>query len=396
MSKQHRLQEKREAIEAEAWDTLVKELSAPEDAKEKESETEPAETDTRSNAHIKKMIKQAFSLREDSADYETIIERLDAGGRVTGTNLSVLFFAILIASIGLNMNSTAVIIGAMLISPLMGSIQLMGLGIATVDAKKFNKAIVGFAFQVLTAIVTSTLYFWITPVKAATSELLGRTSPTVWDILIATAGGLAGVIALTRKDSYNNVIPGVAIATALMPPLCTCGYALANGHWNMLGGAALLFTINTMFILVAAVTVLIILEVPEAASATPELRHRMRKLLIRNATLVLVGTILLTTYVSLRNDSFTDADANPVTPESVSTVTITNEMNVLFPEVSDVQIGQLEDVGEDGKLQKNNVVLVTLGEELTKERRDILEKWIDAAYDEDYTIIYKTEGTAQK
>lgn len=286
-----RLKERREKREAEAWDNLVKDLH-PE---AEETPKRPSREELRNNPYqFREMLKQAFSLRDDTADYEVITQRLDAGGRVSGMNLSILFFAILIASIGLNTNSTAVIIGAMLISPLMGTIQLMGLGIATVDMHKFRRAITGFLFQVITALVTSTLYFLISPVKEATSELLARTSPSVFDILIATFGGLAGIIALTRKDTTSNVIPGVAIATALMPPLCTAGFALAGAHWDMLGGALLLFTINTMFILVAAVTILIVLRVPEASTATPELRHRMRAALIRNATIVLVVTVLLT------------------------------------------------------------------------------------------------------
>lgn len=216
-----------------------------------------------------------------------------------GPNVWILAFSIVIASVGLNVNSTAVIIGAMLISPLMGTIQLMGLGIATADMMKFKRAMTGFLFQVITALVTSTIYFLLSPVKEATSELMGRTAPSVFDILIATFGGLAGIIALTRKDSTSNVIPGVAIATALMPPLCTAGYSLANTHWDMMGGALLLFTINTMFILVATVTILIALRVPQAEAATPELRPRMLRALIRNATIVLVVTVLLT-YLALR------------------------------------------------------------------------------------------------
>ena len=381
----NRLQRKREEREAEVWDSIVKDLNPASDETNTDEETSTAPPTVK----MSQMIRQAFSLKDDTADYDIITERLDNGGRVTGMNLSILFFAILIASIGLNTNSTAVIIGAMLISPLMGTIQLMGLGIATVDSVKIRRAFVGFLFQVLTAILTSTIYFWLSPLKTATSELLGRTSPSVYDILIATFGGLAGIVAITRKDATSNVIPGVAIATALMPPLCTCGYALANGHWRMLGGAALLFTINTMFILVAAVTILIILEVPESASATPELRRRMQRLLIRNATVVLVATILLTTFVYLRNDSFTEEDGNPVTPSTVSTVSLTEEVGILFPEVDSLQVGQMEQAGKDGTLEKYNEVIVTLKEELAEERQDTLTRWLQAAYDEEYKIIYQ-------
>lgn len=293
-----------EEREAEAWDNIMKDL------KPDEEPTVPPTVEAALNGQykMKDLIKTAFSLKGDTADYEVIESRLNAGGRVSGMNLSILFFAILIASIGLNTNSTAVIIGAMLISPLMGTIQLMGLGIATVNAQKFKKAIVGFLFQVTTAILTSTLYFLISPVKEATSEILGRTSPSVFDILIATFGGLAGIIALTRKDSTSNVIPGVAIATALMPPLCTCGFSIAGGHWAMLGGAFLLFTINTMFIMVSTVAILMVLRMPESETSTPELRHRLQGGLIRNAIIVLVVTILLTVLAAMQNDGFTTSN----------------------------------------------------------------------------------------
>lgn len=299
-----RIAERREERESEAWDMIVSDLNQTEAPEE---DRIPFDDVLNRKLRLKDLIRQAFSLKDDTADYDVISSRLDAGGRVSGMNLSILFFAILIASIGLNTNSTAVIIGAMLISPLMGTIQLMGLGIATVNAQKFKKAIVGFLFQVTTALLTSTIYFLISPVKEATSELLGRTAPSVFDILIALFGGLAGIIALTRKDTTSNVIPGVAIATALMPPLCTCGYSIAGGHWSMLGGAALLFTINTMFILVATVTILIVLRMPESANATPELRHRMLSALIRNATVVLAITILLTVLAATQNDGFTSS-----------------------------------------------------------------------------------------
>ncbi len=285
-----KVHERREEREAEAWDSLVKDLHA-----EDEPSVPPTVEQALSGQYkVKDLVKQAFSLKSDTAEPELITARIDAGGRISGMNLSILFFAILIASIGLNTNSTAVIIGAMLISPLMGTIQLMGLGIATADPQKFKRAFIGFMFQVLTAILTSTLYFWLSPVKTATQELLNRTSPTVFDVLIATFGGLAGIIALTRKDTSGNVIPGVAIATALMPPLCTVGFSLAGGHWNMMGGSLLLFVINTMFILVATVTILIMLGIPQSTAATPSTRRRMVHALIRNAVIVLAITVLLT------------------------------------------------------------------------------------------------------
>ena len=171
-----------------------------------------------------KIFGEAFSLSNDTASQDEIYDRLVGGAAIKGTNMCVLILAILIASIGLNMNSTAVIIGAMLISPLMGSILAVSYGFATGDLQLSRKFFLGFLMQIFISLLTSTLYFSITPISHSTSELLARTNPTIWDVLIAFCGGLAGCIGLTRKEK-SNVIPGVAIATALMPPCAPPGTA---------------------------------------------------------------------------------------------------------------------------------------------------------------------------
>ena len=148
---------------------------------------------------VKEILKDAFSLQNDTAEQEEIKNRLMDGGQVTGTNMCILMLAIFIASIGLNMNSTAVIIGAMLISPLMGSILAAAYGTATVDLRLFRKSVIGLVFQIAICLVTSTLYFLISPISTTTSELLARTQPTIWDVLIALFGGIAGIIGITRK-----------------------------------------------------------------------------------------------------------------------------------------------------------------------------------------------------
>lgn len=169
---------------------------------------------------FRSVIRAAFSLKEDTASHEEIRERIIGNGKVTGTNLCVLVLAMLIASVGLNTNSTAVIIGAMLISPLMGSILAMAYGAVSVNTDQFKRSAYGFLFQILLSVTASTIYFLLSPRKEATSELLARTTPGFYDVMIAVCGGLAGIIGQTRKDRSGTVIPGVAIATALMPPLC--------------------------------------------------------------------------------------------------------------------------------------------------------------------------------
>ena len=161
----------------------------------------------------------------------------------------ILMCAIFIASIGLNMNSTAVVIGAMLISPIMTPIVGLGVGLAIFDTRLIKQSLVVLLTQVLVSLLVSTLYFWLSPLSYASSELVARTSPTIWDVLIAIAGGIAGFIG-SRKKEANNIVPGVAIATALMPPICTAGYGLAHGNVRFLFGALYLFLINCVFIMI--------------------------------------------------------------------------------------------------------------------------------------------------
>ena len=200
-------------------------------------------------------INKYFDIHFERADDATISKRLIGGAKIKGPALVTLILSIFIASIGLNMNSTAVVIGAMLISPLMGPILATGFGFATLNFTVVKSGILRLSLQVTIAVLASALYFYISPVQAATSELLARTEPNIFDVFIAIFGGLAGIIGQTRK-TLDNVIPGVAIATALMPPLCTAGYGLANGNWKYFFGASYLFFINAFFIFFAAFIVL--------------------------------------------------------------------------------------------------------------------------------------------
>jgi len=207
-----------------------------------------------------------------------------------GTNLWILVFAIIVASVGLNMNSTAVIIGAMLISPLMGPINGMGYSIATYNFPLFNKAIKNFIFAVIASLLASTAYFAISPISTAHSELLARTSPTIYDVLIALFGGLAGIVAISSKQK-GNVIPGVAIATALMPPLCTAGYGLATGQFEYFFGAMYLFTINTVFIAISAVVVCKILKFPITTLVDNAQKKKVNRWISVVIALVLIPSI---------------------------------------------------------------------------------------------------------
>ncbi|MBL7687114.1 MAG: TIGR00341 family protein, partial [Bdellovibrionaceae bacterium] len=169
---------------------------------------------------------------------------------LTSANAWSLIFAIFIASIGLNVNSVAVIIGAMLISPLMGPIVGAGLALGVNDFSLLRRSILNLAYAVGISVVTSTLYFLISPLSEIQSELLARTRPTFYDVLVAILGGAAGIVATSSKER-GNAIPGVAIATALMPPLCTAGFGIAKGEIGYLVGALYLFVINSIFICIS-------------------------------------------------------------------------------------------------------------------------------------------------
>ncbi|MCR5060202.1 MAG: DUF389 domain-containing protein [Saccharofermentans sp.] len=241
---------------------------------------------------MKEVLKTMFSLSEDTASYEEIRDRLLTGGKVTGTNMVVMICAILIASVGLNTNSVAIIIGAMLISPLMGSILAMAYGTAVASTNVIERHSLGFLMQIVISVATSTLYFLLSPVKDVTTELMARTEPSMFSVIVAFFGGIAGIIGSTRKDKVTNVIPGVAIATAIMPPLCTCGYAIANAKWDMLINAAYLFTINAYFIFLSAELILLKLKVPKIKELSEKEKkvYMIRK--IRSTVIILLPCIV--------------------------------------------------------------------------------------------------------
>ena len=232
-------------------------------------------------------LRQILDPSDEQEREEDTVEAIRKGIVFRGTNLWVLIFATFIASLGLNTNSTAVIIGAMLISPLMGPIMGIGLGVGINDFELIKKAFRNLLIATIFSVLTSTLYFLLSPLNEARSELLARTTPTIYDVLIAFFGGMAGIVASSTKLK-GNVIPGVAIATALMPPLCTAGYGLATLQLNYFLGAFYLFFINTVFIAIATFVVVRFLKYrkKEFLDKGREARVRRSMLLIVLVTIV--------------------------------------------------------------------------------------------------------------
>jgi len=244
---------------------------------------------------IKAFFARIFDVRQEKEDEQETIDSIKKGVEFKGTNLWVLIFATFIASLGLNTNSTAVIIGAMLISPLMGPIMGFGLGLGISDFELIKRSFRNFAIATVFSVITSFIYFLISPISEAQSELLARTQPTLYDVLIAFFGGLAGIVASSTK-SKGNVIPGVAIATALMPPLCTAGFGLATGNLYYFFGAFYLFFINSVFISLATYLVVRVLKYPKKVFLDKDHEKRVT----RYVGIIVIFTIVPSLFLSYR------------------------------------------------------------------------------------------------
>ena len=238
----------------------------------------------------------------DEIDYENACASIRKNIAFRGTNVFILACAIIIASVGLNVNSIPVIIGAMLISPVMGPILGFGLGLGTEDNPLVKNSLKNFGVMVAISILASTLFFLLSPLSLANpSELLARTQPTIYDVLIALFGGFAGIIETSRKDK-GTVISGVAIATALMPPLCTVGYGISIWNWAYVFGALYLFTINSIFIALATFIAVIYFRFPVVD--TDEQRRRMPKSALYLILLIVIVPSIISAISVIKENNF--------------------------------------------------------------------------------------------
>ena len=269
---------------------------------------------------------ERFSLAADMGTYEEIDQQIKSSIELKGANAVTLILAIFIASVGLNVNSSAVIIGAMLVSPLMGPISGVGYGVAVYDFFLIRKSLLNLAVATGVSLITSTVYFSITPLTGEQSELLARTSPSVWDVVIAILGGLAGAIGSTRKEK-SNVVPGVAIATALMPPLCTAGFGIASGNFEFFGGALYLFFINSVFIAVAYAVVINLLRVPHKTFVDKFVEQRVRRTLFAIVAITALPSLYLA-YHLVRGEIFKNAARDFVQKEIRSSLVQVAKLDV--------------------------------------------------------------------
>lgn len=249
--------------------------------------------------NIKQEASRLLNLQEDAAPESDVIKGIHAGIDFSGAKLWILILAIFTASLGLNTNSTAVIIGAMLISPLMGPIIGMGLSVGMNDFETFKRAFRSYIVATVFSVATAVLYWLITPVAETQSELLARTSPTIFDVLIALVGGMAGIIALTSAGQRGgNVIPGVAIATALMPPLCTTGFGIATGQWTYALGAFYLYFINTIFISVATFIGVRIMHFHPKVFVDKQREKKVRNIIYTIVVVTMIPACVLTYFMA--------------------------------------------------------------------------------------------------
>ena len=303
---------------------------------------------------IKEFIHDWLNLKDD-LDREGTITNIQNNRKMRGANAWLLMCSIMVASLGLNLNSPAVIIGAMLISPLMSPILGIGLSVGINDREGLWVALQHFGMSIAIALVTSVLYFWLTPIDEFTNEIASRTEPTFLDVLVAIFGGLAGIISGSRIDK-SNAIPGVAIATALMPPLCVSGYGLAHGEWEIAFNAFYLFFMNSTFIAMTTYLLVTFMNFPKRKYETKKERARTRRVLGVFAILMLIPSIFIFSKVlnKAQEEQRIITFIEKTFPNSLQEITHKKGQDTL-----DVKIFFFEDV-PDEKLAEYNSQLLAL------------------------------------
>lgn len=288
--------------------------------------------------------------KKDQATYDEIHENILDGVNIGGANFIILMCAIIIASVGLNMNATAVIIGAMLISPLMGPIIAIGYSVGIYNLKLLKKSAIILIIEIFISITTATIYFSLSPISSAGSEILSRTSPNIWDVIIAFTGGIAGIIGITRKKS-GNILPGVAIATALMPPLCTSGYGLATKNIHIFLGAGYLFFINSFFIALSTLLVVKFMKIPTRNTLSEVKQKKLKKMIIVSTILVTIPSLI--SAATMVNSFLNNTNlSNFIENEMPSEYILNKEINTKNKTIDLVIIGNTIDNSEEEKLQE--------------------------------------------
>ena len=324
-------------------------------------------TDNRNIFAVKSFLREYLDLRKDKDNELETIDSIRKGVEFKGANLWILIFAIFMASLGLNVNSTAVIIGAMLISPLMGPIMGVGLSVGLNDFELMKRSLKSFLITTAFSVTTATVFFLFTPIAEAQSELLARTSPTIYDVFIALFGGLAGVVALSTKEK-GNVITGVAIATALMHPLCTAGYGLASGNLIYFLGAFYLYFINSVFISLATFIGVRVMHFQRKEFVDKKREKTVRKYIILIVVLTMCPAVYLTfgiiksTFYETAANHFINTELNfentQVLDKKISYEHREIRVVLIGPEVPEASIALARSKMKQYKLEETKLVVL--------------------------------------
>ena len=339
-----------------------------------------------------------YEFTRNQASNEEIYATILEGMNVHGSNFIILMCAIIIASIGLNMNSVAVIIGAMLISPLMGSIIGIGYGVGTYNTKLLKTAFRVLSISIVISVVTSTVYFSITPITTAGSEILARTSPTIWDVIIAFVGGVAGMIGLTRNKP-SNVIPGVAIATALMPPLCTAGYGIATKQLNIFLGAGYLFFINGFFIAISTFVVTKALKLTTKSNIDYEKESKVRRFILISSIIVMIPSMVSAIWMitkTIDEKNLNDFISNELKNQYVLSKNIDYKNNIITlvtvgDSINSTELNFLNEKMVDYGLKNKKLILKQEGINMSN-----LEQYIDSIKNNQRYITSNNTDTNNK
>lgn len=332
---------------------------------------------------LQRVLRRVFNIREGRAPYHVIRKRFVNGARLTGTHLCILIVAMVIACIGLDTDSDIAIVGAMLICPLMGSVLATAYGIATLDRSLTRDALSGLALQMVFCLVTSTIYFAVSPTSGMTPALADNSSPTAWDLLLALVGGFAGALGNSRDQEPSTVIAGVAVATALMPPLCAAGYGLAATQMGLAITALYEFGINVVFIATSAVMVLLLLRAPlkrdlNDDGIVSEIEDRIvqaesrniRRLILLGTSIFAIPCIMLTANALARANEEQAAGA----ADYYSVAETSQELAVVCPGFESYSVGTKATAsGRNGDEASHLVAHVVTSEALSTEQQKAAE-----------------------
>ena len=326
--------------------------------------------------------KHTFNIREGRAPYHVIRKRFVNGARLNGNHLCILIVAMVIACIGLDTNSDIAIVGAMLICPLMGSVLAIAYAAATLDRTLARDAAAGLIVQMVFCLITSTLYFNLSPVAGMTQAMADNSSPTVWDLILALVGGFAGGLGNSRDQEPATLISGVAVATALMPPLCAAGYGIAAMNLGLSLSALYEFGINVVFIALSAMLVLLLLGTPlkrdlnddGVVTAQEDADARSRAHTVRWR--ILIGTAIFAIPCIILTSNMVRAADDP-TPDSYGAAETARELAVVCPGFKEYTVGpQAEPASDGSSMDEELVARVVTDEELDSEDRTMAEELI--------------------